>query len=426
MALNSYPERSRTFETVSSFVLDAFMAYAGVKLALYMRFGPQVPDIDVREMTSLMPLLFLARLGSYYAAGIYRRSFIYPRSFDAADLVQAWATGTVILSASVFFGRILEASRLVLVYEAAINLGGIFIWRSLLRLLLRPKGRELPAAVYKDPALMPRLNHFLEQEGWEFRIGKSVSDLADLAPDEVLFVSSDNFTPELFASLKNRRFFVITNTTTLLMASGRPSDLGGFVVIDGSTTARSGHYMASKRAMDFSVALTGLFLIWPIFLAVAALIRMTSTGPAIFRQDRIGRDGRLFSIYKFRTMVHGIEGPVLTEKEDSRITALGKFLREWSIDELPQLINVLFGTLSLVGPRPEIPDVVDGYPSWRRTVLDVPPGITGLVQVSGRDELADEEKGRLDLFYATNCSFEMDVSILLKTFRAVIKHRGRT
>jgi lipopolysaccharide/colanic/teichoic acid biosynthesis glycosyltransferase len=125
-------------------------------------------------------------------------------------------------------------------------------------------------------------------------------------------------------------------------------------------------------------------------------------------------------------MADGAGGAAITAANDPRVTKIGRFFRASSLDELPQLFDVLLGRMSLVGPRPEVPELAASWPVWRRRVLDVSPGLTGLVQVFGRDELTEDEKGRLDLYYVLNRSLEMDLSILIRTLRAVFRHRGRT
>ena len=171
--------------------------------------------------------------------------------------------------------------------------------------------------------------------------------------------------------------------------------------------------------------------------AVALMVRMTSAGPAIFRQERVGRFGEPFQLYKFRTMVVDAElkkaalasqndgnGLLFKVRSDPRVTRTGAWLRRWSLDELPQLLNVLKGDMSLVGPRPPLPDEVARYTDYVRRRLVVKPGITGLWQVSGRSDLPWEEAVRLDLRYVENWSLSLDLVILLRTLTAVCRGAG--
>lgn len=413
-------------EAITAFCLDALVVAGALFCALHLRFGAVVPELDRRDVHVLLPLLYLARLGAFHAAGLYRRSFLHPRGFDSADLLQAWAAGTVILAASVFFGGMLVTSRLVLAYEAALSLLGFLGWRVVVRGLWRIGRAPQEAWLLGAGATRERLDRFLAEEGWEYRIAGAVDRVEDL-PEEAgaVFVEPRHLDLETWSRLADRRVFVIAGVAEILTTSLRRVDCGGCVLLDSGSLERAHHYLLIKRAMDVLVSLSGLLLLAPLFLLIALLVRFTSRGPVFYVQKRIGRGGRQFAIYKFRTMRHGAAGPAMTREGDDRVTPVGRFLRRWSLDELPQLVNVLFGSMSLVGPRPEVPEIVGRYPDWQRAVLDAVPGLTGLVQISGRDELNDEEKARLDLFYVMNSSFELDISILLRTARAIVRFRGR-
>ncbi|MFF5084514.1 sugar transferase [Actinoplanes sp. NPDC000266] len=194
-----------------------------------------------------------------------------------------------------------------------------------------------------------------------------------------------------------------------------------------------------KAAFDRVGAFVLLLLASPVLAAVAAMVAFDprGRGPAIFRQERVGKDGRLFTLYKFRTMVVNAEarlielrnlndtdGELFKMRKDPRITPIGRWLRRFSIDELPQLVNVLKGDMSLVGPRPPLAREVAGYPSDMLRRLAVKPGLTGLWQVSGRSDLSWEESIRLDLTYVENWSLSMDLAILARTVSAVARSSG--
>ena len=199
----------------------------------------------------------------------------------------------------------------------------------------------------------------------------------------------------------------------------------------------------SKRVFDVVAALCGLVLLAPLLCAIAVWIRRDSPGPALFRQRRVGRHGRPFDIYKFRTMAYRPDGGrQLTVGHDPRITRAGHFLRRTKLDELPQLLNVLQGTMSLVGPRPEVPRYVDHYPpAVRRTVLSVAPGITDLAAIQYKDEneilgrASDPERAyveailpvKLDYYqrYVRERSFWLDLRIIFRTLGALFRQTGR-
>lgn len=194
---------------------------------------------------------------------------------------------------------------------------------------------------------------------------------------------------------------------------------------------------AVKGGLDRTCAGLSLVLLAPMLLGIAIAIRLSSSGPALYLQTRIGRDGKPFRIVKFRTMHRGAEalvpylrklnvaaGPMFKVPGDPRVTRVGRFLRRYSLDELPQLFNILVGSMSLVGPRPPLPGEVASYDAIARRRLQVKPGLTGLWQVSGRSDLTWQESLDLDLSYVEQWSLALDAAVLLKTPAAVVRARG--
>ena len=192
-----------------------------------------------------------------------------------------------------------------------------------------------------------------------------------------------------------------------------------------------------KRPLDIVASVIGLVALSPLFIVLAAMVKFDSRGPVFFRQMRVGKDGREFEFYKFRSMVEDaeemknklmhlneLEGPVFKISDDPRITPIGRFLRRTSLDELPQLFNVLRGDMSLVGPRPPLPAEVENYEGWQREKLSVLPGITCLWQISGRNHIGFTEWMRLDIEYIRRQSFGLDVKILVRTLPAVLLRKG--
>jgi len=196
--------------------------------------------------------------------------------------------------------------------------------------------------------------------------------------------------------------------------------------------------LALKRAMDIAGAAAGLILLAPLFAVVALAIKLTSPGPALFRQRRVGRANGVFHMWKFRTMVQGAHrmqdelahlnemegGAMFKITDDPRITPVGRILRRASIDELPQLWNVLRGEMSLVGPRPLVPAENDHVIGWHRTRLDLTPGLTGPWQVMGRNAIPFQEMVKLDYLYVTDWSLWSDIKLLLRTLPVVVGRRG--
>lgn len=183
-----------------------------------------------------------------------------------------------------------------------------------------------------------------------------------------------------------------------------------------------------KRAMDVAVALAAAPVAAPLLVAAALGICLESPGNPVFTQTRVGRGGRRFRLFKLRTMVVGAErmgAGLYNEKDDPRFLKLGTLLRRWSVDELPQLANVLLGDMSVVGPRPMVPQVVEQYADDYREILQVKPGLTGLVQISGRNELPRSRRLELDREYARTWSMLGDARILLKTVSVVLGGEGQ-
>lgn len=188
-------------------------------------------------------------------------------------------------------------------------------------------------------------------------------------------------------------------------------------------------YLITKRIIDVVCATLGLIILSPLFLIISFLIKLEDKdGPVIFKQYRVGKDGKLFYMYKFRSMVANAEelkaklmkkneatGPVFKMKHDPRVTKIGKFIRKTSIDELPQLFNVLKGDMSLVGPRPPLPDEVAKYTPYERQRISVTPGLTCYWQVSGRSSLSFDEWVDLDIKYIHERSLRVDIKLILKT-----------
>ncbi|WP_297631082.1 sugar transferase [uncultured Clostridium sp.] len=188
-------------------------------------------------------------------------------------------------------------------------------------------------------------------------------------------------------------------------------------------------YEVVKRTADVVLSVIGLIILSPILLIVAIAIKLESKGPLIFAQDRVGKDKRNFKMYKFRSMVVNAEeikkklkhknemsGPMFKMKNDPRITKVGKFIRKTSIDELPQLINVIKGDMSLVGPRPSLPDEVKEFEPWMMRRFEVKPGLTCYWQVGGRNEIEFEDWMKLDIKYVENRSVSEDIKLIFKTF----------
>ena len=282
------------------------------------------------------------------------------------------------------------------------------------------------------PIDAPRLGTFEELE----------TILDERPVDEVVFALRREELPLIDGAVATcEQMGIRARLSVLLVPQGvgklRVEEFHGLPLLDLSSFPDNEIRMTLRRIGDVALASLFLLLSSPLLLLSALLIKLEDGGPVLFRQVRCGLNGRKFSLLKLRTMVpdaarekeallsvNEMSGPVFKIRRDPRVTRVGAHLRRFSLDELPQLWNVLAGHMALVGPRPPVPEEVARYERWQRRRLSMKPGMTGLWQVSGRSEIDFEEWMALDLRYIDNWSFWLDLKILLKTFPAVIGGRG--
>ncbi|MEA2236513.1 MAG: hypothetical protein QOC81_1237 [Thermoanaerobaculia bacterium] len=287
--------------------------------------------------------------------------------------------------------------------------------------------------------------------GWaRFRVFGSVPDLRKLLEggqfaepiDEIVFAVTRKKLDEmkqifLMCEELGIRARVAMNFFPNRVARIELEELEGIPFLTFTTTPSNESQLAFKRLLDIAVSMILLLLAMPAIALAALAIKLSSPGAVLFRQERMGLNGRLFMLFKFRTMfedaherrgevthLNQMTGPVFKAKSDPRITAVGRVLRKFSLDELPQLWNVLKGDMSLVGPRPPIPEEVAAYHRWHRRRLSMKPGLTCLWQVSGRNNVDFDRWMQLDLQYIDNWSPSLDLKILLRTIPAVLSGRG--
>ncbi len=230
---------------------------------------------------------------------------------------------------------------------------------------------------------------------------------------------------------------IVPDLFQMSLSSVDVEDLGGIPLIGLRVPSLRGANLLVKRAFDLAVGVPLSLLALPFAAIIGLLIKLDSAGPVVFRQTRLGMHGQPFECFKFRSMRHGAEeevvvlrdrneasGPLFKMKDDPRRTRAGRFLRRFSLDELPQLFNVLRGEMSLVGPRPPLPSEVERYQHWHKQRLAAQPGMTGLWQVSGRSDLSFDEMVLLDIYYIENWSLPMDVRIMLRTLPKILSGDG--
>lgn len=446
-----------------SLVLDALLVNASFVGAFFLRFGGELPAFNFGAYLALWPLLTLIYLGAGYIYGLYEPERTEGSWALARAVFQAATLGIVLTAAVAFFlgPRFFSFSRLVILVAWAVQLILLVGWRlAALRLTpirwpeqrvlivgTGPTAYELAAELARRAEWGHRVVGMLARSGEDdtgaaagdarFPVLGTVADaprvvrergvdrviiaspaaLREVVEDLALNNESEvrvEVIPELY------EIFIGTVDSTVsdipLMELTRPESPGWFRLV--------------KRALDTALALVVLVALSPVLLLSALGILLTMGWPIVYTQDRTGRDLRPFNVMKFRTMVRNAEqrsGPVLAEEDDPRVTPLGRFLRRYRIDELPQVMNILKGDMSFVGPRPERPFFVEQHlaeiPGYRER-FKVKPGVTGLAQVSGSYATTPERKLKYDLIYLYHQSLLMDVQILVETVRVVLTGRG--
>jgi exopolysaccharide biosynthesis polyprenyl glycosylphosphotransferase len=308
--------------------------------------------------------------------------------------------------------------------------------------------RLLRSAAPGQPEALGHLKAPWETDPARIETGAILGDLSDLGPildtqvvDEVIFSTPLERLPQVLPYVRLceevgvaahiRAESIECHSTPELV------DFHGIPLLSYAPVRHSPELLAVKRITDILIAIIGIILTAPIMLICAMSIRLTSPGPILFRQRRSGLHGRQFQMYKFRTMEPNAEeklpmlapmneavGPVFKIRNDPRATWIGKILRRWSLDEFPQLFNVLIGDMSVVGPRPPIPAEVERYDRWQRRRLSMRPGLTCLWQVKGRHRIGFDEWMQLDLFYIDHWSLKLDFLIVCRTISTVVGGTG--
>jgi exopolysaccharide biosynthesis polyprenyl glycosylphosphotransferase len=419
----------------------------------------------------LFVLDLCASLALLYLFGFYT----FGRTLSYFDIVigvmKAVVLAFLLLIAWLFITRIQDVSRLLLGAYSLVKLLLLIVEKSLIKAILAKlqehgynRINALVIGADEHAAAFVRRLHGRRELGYELvgvladepeTAGRSVegvpvigrvAELYDLltrhSVDEVFFAlpieEATNINEMVFACEEvGVRFSVIADWFKPNIARTSLRNLDDIPLLTFSTTPSQIGQLLLKTLLDRIAAGVGLIVISPLLAAIAVIIKLTSPGPVFFTQPRSGLNGRVFTFFKFRTMVENAEelkeelaarnemsGPVFKMSRDPRVTPIGRWLRRYSLDELPQLFNVLKGEMSLVGPRPPIPEEVAKYERWQRRRLSMKPGLTCFWQIGGRNEIDFDEWMALDLKYIDNWSIKLDLIILLKTIPVVLSGKG--
>jgi len=357
----------------------------------------------------------------------------------------------LVMAAAISFVKPDTSNRLIVVFTLVINYVFLVSYRVVLMKLSKHAALDVRhvAVVGSGPAVQDFARTIESHHVWGLKLvgvftrAEVRELLEDGGVDELILVadreSLDEFTDTfLWCEELGVTARVVLNFFPHSIARMELHEFDGFPLLSFSTTPTNEALMFVRRILDVGLAGCILLIVGPILMLPTALfIKLTSHGPILFKQKRCGLNGRQFVMYKFRSMVDNAEqlrvemealnemdGPVFKSSRDPRVTFIGKIIRRFSIDELPQLFNVLRGDMSLVGPRPPIPQEVARYERWQRRRLSMKPGMTCLWQISGRNEVSFDDWMKLDLVYIDNWSLLLDLKILLKTVPVVLLGRG--
>jgi len=377
------------------------------------------------------------------AAGSAIFSFLFRAYLSRTFFVVTFGLGLLLLLASHFVVRHLlaRAHTQGLYMRPVVAVGGRGPVTDLVRELARSRsaGLQVVAACVPDEQAWDPI----DDVSWVLPVSALHEVVVDSGARHVFLLSGAGETPRhvrrIAWSLEgtDAQLAVVPHLTDIAGGRIRPRPVAGLPLIELEQPELSGPEHVAKRVLDLLVAGVALVVLAPLFAVLAVRIRRDDGGPVLYRQTRVGRDGSQFCCFKFRSMSVDADkhleallaeneghGVLFKMKDDPRVTSVGRFMRKYSLDEFPQLINVLRGEMSLVGPRPPLPSEVERYAPDMTRRLKVRPGMTGLWQVSGRSDLSAEESERLDLYYVDNWSMAHDLLILLRTVRVVLTGHG--
>ncbi len=421
--------------------------------------------------THISPVLHLAVTLIWLLTFVILSVYDPKRNYKAVDEFQSITMATsfsALLFAGLLYLSYRETSRLLFVYFAVLDMFLLLAWRVIARILFRlvggrrfPErrvlivgagqvGRKIAEAIKEYRWTGLNLVGYLDDDPAKRNNGLPVLGTLDEAPRLIQAYQIDELVialpqrayqrmTELIANLQHVsvNIRVVPDYFSLALFRATVDDFGGLPLVNLREPALNPYQRLVKRAMDLVLGSIALVFAAPLMALVAIAIKLDSPGPVIFCQERIGEGGKPFKMFKFRSMVTDAEerqaevieqtadGRIIhKKKDDPRVTRVGRFIRATSIDELPQLFNVLRGEMSLVGPRPELPWLVERYEPWQCKRFAVPQGITGWWQVNGRADKLMHEHTEDDLYYIQNYSLLLDLEILWKTIGAVIKKTG--
>ena len=441
---------------------DALSCVAAVLVAYALRaFTPEAIRPQLRHPLSMylwtLPAILPLWLATFESLGLYHVNRIAAPLHDLTDSLRAVTLATLMIAAVSFLSRTDYSRGMLIIFWLAalvfVSIGRVLLSDRRERALAVGPARartlvvgcgELGRLVLRRSKEHPELGHRVEgfvstnSDTGEIDGVPVVGTLRDLPEyirersiDEVVVAQPGLKPGELLDVVSECEdvpveFHVVSGPFEVLTGQAQISGLTDLPTIELRHAAFGTGQQAAKRVLDVLLSTVALLLLSPLIAVIALLVRKQTGASAIFRQERIGLGGKAFVMHKFRSMRPDADpyAEAPDDEGDPRVTPIGAWLRRYSLDEVPQLWNVLKGDMTLVGPRPEMPFIVDQYEPWQRRRLEVKPGLTGLWQVLGRKDLPLRENIEYDFYYLTNRSLLLDLVILLKTVGVVLRGRG--
>ncbi len=420
-----------------------------IRFAAITGLRPVTEVISHATYVNLLLVIAAIWIGIFALTGMYTIRATRRAIDEMSSIFMACSTGVLLIIVSIFFQRELFASRFVVLASWVLAVVYVVVERLIVRgiqhsVLSRGIGAHYLVVIGRNGTATDIVSHISAHPSLGYRIVERYDEVTDglyemivqkmqtTRIDEVILADAGIPKDRVMALIDfcNEHHLMFRYTADLLEAQTNIDiqTLAGVPIIEIKRTRLDGWGKLLKRAFDIVVASLLLIVLSPFLLIIGILIKLDSEGPIIKTLERVGEGGAQFNLLKFRSMVKNAEamkqqlmdknerdGPLFKIKNDPRITKIGKFLRKTSIDEFPQLWNVIRGEMSLVGPRPHEPIEVARYDKAHRRLLTIKPGMTGMAQTSGRSDLSFEDETRLDMFYIENWSFKLDLQILSKT-----------
>ena len=447
--------------------IDFLMLIAAGLAAYFLRFQalvdlrPVIFEIPFKWYLDITLAIAFFYLIIFAFAGLYIIAPARKLSHEFAKIFFACSAGIMIIIIFIFFKREFFSSRFIVLAAWLLSIIFVYLGRLIIRgiqkmLYKSGIGTHRVVIVGEDEISKNIINELNRNTGWGYKIVHTIKNSFEVNSDYLIKLKEEyfkideiiqtdpNLSKEKILELLNfcsEHHIIFKYAADLLGAQSSRIEINtiaGIPIVEIKKSPLDGWGRIIKRIFDIVLAVSGLIVLSPFFVIMGLIIKMDSRGSVFVGLERVGGKGKKFKLYKFRSMIEGADklkkdllkyneredGPLFKMVDDPRVTKVGKFIRQWSIDEFPQLFNILKGEMSLVGQRPHELNEVIHYEKHHKKLLNIKPGLTGLAQISGRNDLKFEEEARLDVYYIENWSFKLDLQILFRTPIIVLSRKA--